>query len=76
MFSVATADTQLFANSASKVTEKNLSNLQKRDIYKIENSEWASIHPIAKVISVCYYYQCLSGKQKIKLILLLCTILL
>ena len=38
MFSVAT-DTQLFAISSSKATEKVLNNLQQQEIYKIENSE-------------------------------------
>ena len=38
MFSVAT-DTQLFAISTSKATEKVLNNLQQQEIYNIENSE-------------------------------------
>ena len=50
MFSLATPDTQLFAISTSKATEKNLNNLQKLEIYKIENSECASTHPIEKAI--------------------------
>ena len=40
MFSVATPDTQRFAISTSKATEKILNKLQKQ-IYKIENSECA-----------------------------------
>ena len=50
MFSLTTPDTQLFAISTSKTTEKNLNNLQKLEIYKIENAECASTHPIEKVI--------------------------
>ena len=41
MFSVATPNMQLFAISTSKVTEENLNNLLKQEIYKIENSECA-----------------------------------
>ena len=41
MCSVATPDTQLFATSTSKTTEKNLNNLQKQNIYNTENSECA-----------------------------------
>ena len=36
---MATPDTQLFAISTSKNTLKNLKNLQKQDIFKMENSE-------------------------------------
>ena len=39
MFPLASPDTQLFAISANKATEKNLNNLQKQEIYKTEKSE-------------------------------------
>ena len=71
MFSVATPDTQLFAISTSKITEENLNNLLKQEIYKIENSECAWTHPIEKTKSICYCCKCLSGYNKIKLIFLL-----
>ena len=64
MFSLATPDTQLFAISTSKATEKNLDNLQKQEVYKIENSECASTHPIEKAIPICCYRECLSGNHK------------
>ena len=54
-------DTQLFAISASKVIKKDLNNLQKEEIYKIENSECALTEPIEKPISICCYCECLSG---------------
>ena len=77
MFSLATPDAQLTDTfSTSKATEKNLNNLQKQEIYNIENSECASTHPIEKAISNCCYCECLSGNQKIKLILLLCLVFL
>ena len=57
MCSVATPDTQLFAISTSKTTEKNLNNLQKQ---KTENSECAYTHLIEKTISICWYYEYLS----------------
>ena len=41
MCSGANPDTQLFAISTSKTTEKNLNNLQKQKIYNTENSECA-----------------------------------
>ena len=42
MFSVAT-DTQLFAISTSKATEKVLNNLQQQEIYNIENSYYTQV---------------------------------
>ena len=66
MFSVATPDTQLTATSTSKATEKVLNTLQKQ-IYKIENSECASTHPIERTISTCCYRECLSGYEHILL---------
>ena len=75
MFSLATPDTQLFAISTSKATEKNLNNLQKQEIYKVENSECASIHPIEKAVSICCYCECLSENHKITLINPLCLVL-
>ena len=41
MLSVANPHTQIFAISNSKATEKNLNNLQKQEIYKIEKSKRA-----------------------------------
>ena len=38
MFSVANPDTQQFAISTNKSTDKNLNNLQKETDHKIENS--------------------------------------
>ena len=61
MFSVATPDMQLFAISTSKVTEENLNNLLKQEIYKIQNSECAWTHPIEKTKSICNCCKCLSG---------------
>ena len=52
MFSLATPDTQLFLISTSKVTEKNLSNLQNQEIYKIGNSDCVWTHPIEKTKSI------------------------
>ena len=46
MISVATPDTQLFATSTNKTTENKLINLQKQEIYKTEDSECPSTHPI------------------------------
>ena len=46
MISVATPDTQLFAISTNKTTENKLINLQKQEIYKTEDSECPSTHPI------------------------------
>ena len=74
MFSVATPDTQLFAISTSKATEKNLNNLQKQEIYMIENSECAWAHPIQKTKLICYCCECLSEYNKTKLIFLLCLV--
>ena len=74
MFSVATPDTQLFALSTSKATEKNLNNLQKQEIYMIENSECAWTHPIQKTKSICFCCECLSGYNKVKLIFILCLV--
>ena len=76
MFSLATPDTQLFPISTSKATEQNLNNLQKQEIYKIENSECALTHPNEKAISNCCYCECLSGNHRIRPILLLCLVLL
>ena len=64
MFSLATPDTQLFAISTSKATEKNLDNLQKQEVYKIESFECASTHPVEKAIQICCYRECLSGNHK------------
>ena len=41
MCSVATPDTQVFAISTSKTTEKSLNNLQKQKSYNTEYSECA-----------------------------------
>ena len=76
MFPVATPDTQLFGISTSKATEKNSDNLQKQQIYKIENCECAWTHTIEKTISICYYCECLSGYNKTKLIFLLSLVCL
>ena len=76
MFPVATPDTQLFAISTSKATEKNSNNLQKQQIYKIENSGCAWTHNIEKTKLICYYCECLSGYNKTKFIFLLCMVCL
>ena len=70
MYYVATPDTQLFAITTSKATEKILNKLQKQ-IYKTENSECTRTHPIEKTISICCYSEYFSGYNKIKLIFLL-----
>ena len=41
MCSVAIPDTQLFAISTRKITDKSLNNLQKQKKYNTENSECA-----------------------------------
>ena len=45
-FSASTSNTHLFATSTRQATQKKLSNLQKQKIYKIENCECPSAHPI------------------------------
>ena len=75
MYFVATPDTQLFAISTSKATDKILNKLQKQ-IYKTENSECAGTHSIEKTILICCYCECLYGYHKIKLIFLLCLALI
>lgn len=45
---------------------KNLSNLQKLGIFKIENSECDWTHFIGNTVSVCCYCECLFGYHKKK----------
>ena len=69
MFSVTSPDRQLFAISNRKAPEKN--NLQKQETYEIKNSECDWTHPFEKTISIWCYGECLSGFNRIKLVILL-----